>query len=95
LQDKIEEYYNDIGLNDIKYLLHAVFAYHWQADDDHQLVYIRDWHKNRWLRYDNEEVKEVNEDIVLSNKTDQDERPYYLVYVDAQKIREHMLINSQ
>jgi predicted nucleic acid-binding Zn-ribbon protein len=84
LQQNIETYHDK--LERFEYLLHAVFTYD-KAIEQYWL-YMYDWEKKQWLKYSDDSVREVDEKEVIRDTTSEHEIPYYLVYVDAQKIHE-------
>ncbi|CAG8539607.1 3334_t:CDS:2, partial [Diversispora eburnea] len=68
-------------LTECKYLLHAVFIHSGQANFGHYWIYIYDFEKNRWLKYND---SYVDENEVFADTTGSSANPYCMVYVREQ-----------
>jgi ubiquitin carboxyl-terminal hydrolase 25 len=70
------------SLADHKYRLHAVICHTGTAKAGHYWVWIHDFGKKVWRKYNDTTVTEVPEDNFTGQL--QDEEPYYLAYVREQ-----------
>ncbi|RHZ86596.1 hypothetical protein Glove_48g70 [Diversispora epigaea] len=82
LRYELGQQYNH--LTECKYLLHAVFIHSGQANFGHYWIYIYDFEKNRWLKYNDSYVTEVDEYEVFADTTGSSANPYCMVYVREQ-----------
>jgi ubiquitin carboxyl-terminal hydrolase 25/28 len=74
----------------LPYRLYAVFVHHGSVSFGHYYIYIFDFDKNIWRKYNDEYVTEVlNVDEIFKNdSTNNPPTPYFLVYVnDSMKDR--------
>jgi Ubiquitin carboxyl-terminal hydrolase len=94
LSTNINSQFADSAFRRHAYRLHAAFFHHGTASSGHYWIYIYDFRKEIWLKYNDtrvEEVKDTNE--IFRRPTEAEFRqwngpsnPYYLVYVrDADK----------
>jgi hypothetical protein len=81
------------NFRNVAYRLYAMFTYS-EGNCDRHWLYIYDWKKERWLKYSDSEVTEVNTDEITGDTPLANEIPYYLVYVDAEKIHELLHTDS-
>lgn len=72
----------------LAYKLHAVFMHQGQANYGHYWIYILDHDENQWWKYNDSMVSKVNESEIYHNTTGATANPYFLVYVDANKVNE-------
>ncbi|CAJ0754873.1 5521_t:CDS:10, partial [Entrophospora sp. SA101] len=79
LRHKLKQHYHD--LKECEYHLHAVFIHSGQATFGHYWIYIYDIEKDRWLKYNDSYVTEVEEREVLADTTGSSANPYCMVYV--------------
>lgn len=86
LKLKIKTQYNDY--TDLAYKLHAVFIHQGQANYGHYWIYILDHDENQWWKYNDSLVTKVNEEEIYHDTTGSTANPYFLVYVDANKVNE-------
>ncbi|CAG8569018.1 15047_t:CDS:10, partial [Acaulospora morrowiae] len=82
LRSKLEQQYVD--LKQCEYRLHAVFIHSGQATFGHYWIYIYDFDKDRWLKYNDSYVTEVDKTEVFADTTGSSANPYCMVYVRAQ-----------
>nr|CAG8514926.1 14491_t:CDS:10 [Entrophospora candida] len=75
LRHKLKQHYHD--LKECEYHLHAVFIHSGQATFGHYWIYIYDIEKDRWLKYNDSYVTEVEEREVLADTTGSSANPYY------------------
>ncbi|RKP07272.1 hypothetical protein THASP1DRAFT_30906 [Thamnocephalis sphaerospora] len=90
LRDQARQCFED--LSKVEYRLHAVFMHRGQATYGHYWVYIYDWEKKRWLKYNDDVVTEVPEAEVFQDTTGSDANPYCIVYVRATDV--HQLVRT-
>ncbi|EAW06856.1 ubiquitin-specific protease UBP2 [Aspergillus clavatus NRRL 1] len=79
-----------VDFKHLAYRLYAVFVHHGSVEFGHYYIYIFDFRKNVWRKYNDNEVTEVqNPDEIFKNQERQNPpTPYFLVYVnDALKDR--------
>ncbi|KAI9932783.1 ubiquitin-specific protease ubp2 [Aspergillus wentii] len=69
----------------LPYRLYAVFVHHGSVEFGHYYIYIFDFNKNVWRKYNDNEVTEVHDlDEIFENKNRPNPpTPYFLVYVNA------------
>lgn len=89
LTTNINSQFADSAFRRHAYRLHAAFFHHGSASSGHYWIYIFDFHKEIWLKYNDirvEEVKDTNE--IFRRPSEAEFRqwngpsnPYYLVYV--------------
>ncbi|KAJ5482876.1 hypothetical protein N7539_006322 [Penicillium diatomitis] len=81
IQELIKNQFSD--LTKLPYQLYAVFVHHGSVSFGHYWIYIRDFQRNIWRKYNDEYVTEVqNEDEIFGNTdTDNPPTPYFLVYI--------------
>jgi ubiquitin carboxyl-terminal hydrolase 25/28 len=67
----------------VPYLLYAVFMHHGSVSFGHYWIYIRDFVKGIWRKYNDEYVTEVQnlDEIFKNNDTKNPPTPYFLVYI--------------
>ncbi|KAJ5779593.1 hypothetical protein N7457_007313 [Penicillium paradoxum] len=72
------------GLHSIPYRLYAVFVHHGSVSFGHYYIYIFDFDKNVWRKYNDEYVTEVQnvDEIFKNDSTNNPPTPYFLVYVN-------------
>ncbi|KAJ5268298.1 hypothetical protein N7524_005757 [Penicillium chrysogenum] len=74
----------------LPYRLYAVFVHHGSVSFGHYYIYIFDFDKNIWRKYNDEYVTEVQnvDEIFKNDSTNNPPTPYFLVYVnDSMKDR--------
>ncbi|CAI2169084.1 20432_t:CDS:10, partial [Funneliformis geosporum] len=86
LKSKLKEHYQD--LRECEYRLHAVFIHSGQATFGHYWIYIYDFEKDRWLKFNDSYVTELEEREVFADTTGSSANPYCMVYVRAQEAKE-------
>ncbi|PGH15104.1 hypothetical protein AJ79_02630 [Helicocarpus griseus UAMH5409] len=70
-------------LRHIAYRLYAVFVHHGSVEFGHYYIYIFDFDKNIWRKYNDSEVTEVSKaEIFESQNLSNPPTPYFLVYVN-------------
>ncbi|KAG1465197.1 hypothetical protein G6F56_004936 [Rhizopus delemar] len=84
IKAKIRQQYDDH--NQLAYKLHAVFIHQGQANYGHYWVYILDHKEDQWWKYNDSLVTKVKESEILHDTTGSTANPYFLVYVDANKV---------
>ncbi|CAO3656591.1 unnamed protein product [Mucor hiemalis] len=84
LRQKIDEQYKDYTKN--AYKIHAVFIHQGQANYGHYWIYILDHVEDQWWKYNDSLVTKVDEQEVFHDTTGSTANPYFLVYVDANKL---------
>ncbi|KAI8997594.1 hypothetical protein BDB01DRAFT_771683 [Pilobolus umbonatus] len=72
------------------YNLHAVFIHQGQASYGHYWIYIYDHIGEQWWKYNDSFVTKVNENEVFQDTTGSTANPYFLVYVDANRVNEYV-----
>lgn len=72
--------------NSHEYRLHSVFIHRGEASHGHYWVYIYDYVRDRWMKYNDEEVSVVSKEEVFQDRTGSNENPYMLSYVRADKL---------
>ncbi|KAJ5638100.1 hypothetical protein N7490_007979 [Penicillium lividum] len=72
---------------EMPYQLYAVFVHRGSVSFGHYWIYIKDFQKNIWRKYNDEYVTEVqNLDEIFANKDDTNPpTPYFLVYINELK----------
>ncbi|KAG9298861.1 hypothetical protein G9A89_015882 [Geosiphon pyriformis] len=90
LQSDIRMQYDD--LRKCEYRIHAVFIHSGQANFGHYWIYIYDFEKDRWFRYNDSHVTEVLETEVFADTTGSFANPYCMVYVRANDCKQ--LVNT-
>ncbi|CAI7583871.1 unnamed protein product [Penicillium palitans] len=70
--------------NNLPYRLYAVFVHHGSVSFGHYYIYIFDFDKNIWRKYNDEYVTEVQnmDEIFKNDSTSNPPTPYFLVYVN-------------
>ena len=74
----------------LPYRLYAVFVHHGSVTFGHYYIYIRDFERNIWRKYNDNYVTEVKDldEIFMNNDRQNPPTPYFLVYVnDSMKER--------
>ncbi|KAK9562640.1 ubiquitin-specific protease ubp2 [Aspergillus fumigatus] len=73
-----------VDFKHLAYRLYAVFVHHGSVEFGHYYIYIFDFRKNVWRKYNDTEVTEVtNTDEIFKNQERQNPpTPYFLVYVN-------------
>ncbi|KAI9038196.1 ubiquitin-specific protease UBP2 [Aspergillus affinis] len=68
----------------LPYRLYAVFVHHGSVTFGHYYIYIRDFERNIWRKYNDNYVTEVNDldEIFMNNDRQNPPTPYFLVYVN-------------
>lgn len=100
IKSKIRQQYDDH--QQLAYKLHAVFIHQGQANYGHYWIYILDHKENQWWKYNDSHVtkvkykcfffvfklmlQKVKEAEILHDTTGSTANPYFLVYVDANKV---------
>lgn len=84
IKSKIRQQYDDH--QQLAYKLHAVFIHQGQANYGHYWIYILDHKENQWWKYNDSHVTKVKEAEILHDTTGSTANPYFLVYVDANKV---------
>lgn len=89
LSTNINSQFADSAFRRHAYRLHAAFFHHGSASSGHYWIYIYDFRREMWLKYNDtrvEEVKDTNE--IFRRPTEAEFRqwngpsnPYYLVYI--------------
>ncbi|RIA97236.1 hypothetical protein C1645_814311 [Glomus cerebriforme] len=86
LKSQLSQHYRD--LQECEYRLHAVFIHSGQANFGHYWIYIFDFEKDRWLKFNDSYVTEVEDREVFADTTGSSANPYCMVYVKAQDAKE-------
>ncbi|GBB83307.1 hypothetical protein RclHR1_10030002 [Rhizophagus clarus] len=86
LKSQLSQHYQD--LQECAYRLHAVFIHSGQANFGHYWIYIFDFEKDRWLKFNDSYVTEVGDHEVFADTTGSSANPYCMVYVRAQDAKE-------
>lgn len=70
--------------NNLPYRLYAVFVHHGSVSFGHYYIYIFDFDKKIWRKYNDEYVTEVQnvDEIFKNDSTSNPPTPYFLVYVN-------------
>jgi len=63
------------------YRLHSVFIHRGDVAHGHYWIYIYDFAGNRWFKYNDEQVTEVDEQVVFANDSAEGAGPYFVTYV--------------
>lgn len=79
LKTKITNQFN--GYNEVDYSIFAIFIHRGEASYGHYWVYIRDFEKNIFRKYNDEIVTEVPLSEVMNHVEGDTATPYYIVYV--------------
>ncbi|KAI8057395.1 hypothetical protein BDF21DRAFT_440923 [Thamnidium elegans] len=87
-RSKIKDQYSDY--KKLAYKLHAVFIHQGQANYGHYWIYILDHDENQWWKYNDSMVSKVNESEVYHDTTGSTANPYFLVYVDQNRVNEYV-----
>lgn len=71
--------------HNLPYRLYAVFVHHGSVSFGHYYIYIFDFDKNIWRKYNDEYVTEVQnlDEIFKNDSTANPPTPYFLVYVNS------------
>jgi ubiquitin carboxyl-terminal hydrolase 25/28 len=71
--------------DNLPYRLYAVFVHHGSVSFGHYYIYIFDFDKNIWRKYNDEYVTEVQnlDEIFKSDSTTNPPTPYFLCYVNS------------
>lgn len=86
LKGKIKNQYSDY--KQLAYKLHAVFIHQGQANYGHYWIYILDHDDHQWWKYNDSIISKVNETEIYHDTTGSTANPYFLVYVDANKVND-------
>ncbi|KAJ9074050.1 ubiquitin-specific protease ubp2 [Entomophthora muscae] len=70
----------------VEYRLHAVFIHKGSANYGHYWIYIRDWVKNIWYKFNDEHVVAVHESEIFSDTSGSSANPYYIIYISSDRI---------
>lgn len=72
------------SLGKLPYLLYAVFVHHGSVSFGHYWIYIRDFEKDVWRKYNDEYVTEVQnlDEIFKQTDTKNPPTPYFVVYIN-------------
>lgn len=84
LRKKTKEQFKEHTKN--AYKIHAVFVHQGQANMGHYWIYILDHTEDQWWKYDDSRVTKADEREVLYDTSGSNANPYFLVYVDADKL---------
>lgn len=81
-------------LRELPYRLHSVFIHRGYVSSGHYWIYIYDFAKATWRKYNDGYVTEVKDtrEIFDRDPADRPATPYFLVYVKDEL--KHMLVNS-
>src|SRR5579859_1778116 len=63
------------------YRLHSVFIHRGDVAHGHYWIYIYDFVGNRWFKYNDEQVTEVDEKVVFANDSAEGAGPYFVTYI--------------
>ena len=63
------------------YRLHSVFIHRGDVAHGHYWIYIYDFAGNRWFKYNDEQVAEVDEKVVFANDSAEGAGPYFVTYI--------------
>lgn len=68
----------------LAYRLYAVFMHHGSVEFGHYYIYIYDFEKNIWRKYNDNDVREVQDtaEIFAVQQSENPPTPYFLVYVN-------------
>ncbi|KAI8350593.1 hypothetical protein EDC96DRAFT_567370 [Choanephora cucurbitarum] len=88
LEKKIQTQYKDH--TKVAYKLHAVFIHQGQANYGHYWIYILDHAEDQWWKYNDSLVTKVDESEIFHSTTGSATNPYFLAYVDANRIEEYV-----
>jgi ubiquitin carboxyl-terminal hydrolase 25/28 len=68
----------------LPYRLYAVFVHHGSVSFGHYWIYIHDFRKDVWRKYNDEYVTEVQnlDEIFKNTETNNPPTPYFLVYIN-------------
>ena len=71
--------------HNLPYRLYAVFVHHGSVSFGHYYIYIYDFEKDIWRKYNDEYVTEVQnlDEIFKDDSTNNPPTPYFLVYVNS------------
>lgn len=71
--------------HNLPYRLYAVFVHHGSVSFGHYYIYIFDFERNIWRKYNDEYVTEVQnlDEIFKGDSTSNPPTPYFLVYVNS------------
>lgn len=71
----------------LPYRLYAVFVHHGSVSFGHYWIYIYDFRRDVWRKYNDEYVTEVQnlDEIFKENQPSNPPTPYFLVYINDQK----------
>ncbi|CZS95108.1 related to UBP2 Ubiquitin-specific proteinase [Rhynchosporium agropyri] len=87
IKKSLKEQFTD--MRDYGYKLHSVFIHRGEAGGGHYWVYIYDFEHDIWREYNDEHVSEVKDRRRIFDQTGTaDGTPYYLVYVQAHRLKE-------
>lgn len=84
LKESIKDEFDDPAYQQLAYRLHAIFIHRGSAGFGHYWVYIRDFQRNKWLKYNDEYVTEEEDfDIakICAAEGTPAATPYFCVYV--------------
>jgi ubiquitin carboxyl-terminal hydrolase 25 len=79
LKSKLKQQFTD--RRHYGYRLHSVFIHRGDVTHGHYWIYIYDFAGNRWFKYNDESVTEVDEKVVFANDSAEGAGPYFLTYV--------------
>ncbi|KAL2072254.1 hypothetical protein VTL71DRAFT_11597 [Oculimacula yallundae] len=87
LKKNLKEQFTD--MREYGYALHSVFIHRGESGGGHYWVYIYDFEHDIWREYNDEHVSEVKDRRRIFDQTSSaDGTPYYLVYVQTQKLKD-------
>lgn len=69
-----------------EYRLHSVFIHRGEASHGHYWVYIYDFERDMWRKYNDEEVTDVPKEEIFQDRKGSNENPYMLSYVRADQL---------
>jgi len=106
LSTNINSQFADSAFRRHAYRLHAAFFHHGTASSGHYWIYIYDFRKEMWLKYNDTRVEEVKDTNEIFRRPSEAEfgqwngpsNPYYLVYVrdeDKDKLAESVCRDVQ
>jgi ubiquitin carboxyl-terminal hydrolase 25/28 len=82
IQDMLSNQFS--SFRKLPYRLYAVFVHHGSVSFGHYWIYIHDFHKDVWRKYNDEYVTEVQnlDEIFKNTDTNNPPTPYFLVYIN-------------
>lgn len=84
-QEELATLFQDDGMRQVIYRLHAVICHGGGLNAGHYWVWIYDFKKNMWRKHNDTEVSEYDNDVVMA-ELNSSGNPYYLAYVRSTEI---------